>query len=155
MNSLAGNIPSMNLQKSSRTCRSPFKIRNLILTNALVNFNNAQFLSFLQYDIIVWAQTHMSYIEPIFKMQKRAVRAISQQSYLAHSLPTFEELKLLMLSDVFKLKLIKFVFKSTNKMTAACFHNTLSSNSSMLHYKMRQSVHGDLYLVKINTVQYV
>ena len=36
---------------------------------------NALFLSFVQYGVIVWGQTFVSYLEPIFKLQKRAVRA--------------------------------------------------------------------------------
>ena len=79
---------------------------------------------------------------------------ISTQSYLAHSLPTFKELKLLTLSDVFGLKLLTFVFESTNKITPACFHNFFLSNSFMHHYETRQLVSGDLYLVRKNTVQY-
>ena len=86
---------------------------------------------------------YATYTEPIFKMQKRTVRTISHQSYLAHSLPIFRELKLLRLSDIFKLKLLTFVFESTNKITPVCFHNFFSSNSSMLHYETRQSVRGD------------
>ena len=54
-------------------------------------------------------QANTSYNEPIFKMQKRAVRAISNQNYLAYSLPIFRELKLLRLSDILKLKLLTFV----------------------------------------------
>ena len=97
---------------------------------------------------IVWDQTYKSYIDPVFKMQKRAIRTISHQNYLAHSLPFFKELKLLWLSDIFKLKLSTFVFKSTNKIKPVFFHNFLSSNSSSHHKETRQPVHGDLYIVR-------
>ena len=180
MNTLVGNITLVSLQnkyvkflgllldeylswkhhlselakKLARTCGILFEIKNLLPTNTLGNVYNALFLSFLQYGIIVWGQTYTSYIEPIFKLQKRAIRVISHQSYLVHSLPIFKELKLLTLPDVFKLKLLTFVFESTNKITPACFHNFFSSNSFMHHYDTRQSVRGDLYLVRKNTVQY-
>ena len=141
-------------KKLARTCGILFKVRNLLPTSTLVSVYNALFLSFLQYCMVVWGQAYASYTEPIFKMQKRAVRAISNQSYLAHSLPIFRELTLLRLSDIFKLKLLTFVFESTNKIAPVCFHNFFSSNSSIHHYETRQSVRGDFYLVRKNTVQY-
>ena len=62
-------------------------------------------MSFLQYGIVAWGQTFDSYIEPLFMLQKRAVRAISYQPFLVHSLPTFKDLKLLKITDAFKLRL--------------------------------------------------
>ena len=38
--------------------------------------------------------------------------------------------------------------------TPVCFHNFFTLNSSMHHYKTRQSACGDFYLVRKNTVQY-
>ena len=87
------------------------------------------------------------------KCKRKPSGQFSQQSYLAHSLPIFQELKLFRLSDIFKLKLLTFVFKSTNKLTPVCFHN-FSLNSSMHHYETRQSVRGEFYLARKNTVQY-
>ena len=82
-------------------------------------------------------------------MQKRSVRAMSHQGYLAHSLPILKELKLLRLSHIFKLELLTFIFKSTNKITPVCFCNFFSSNSSMYHCETRQSVRGNFYEVFI------
>ena len=108
-------------KKLARTCGILFKVRNLLPTSTLVSVYNALFLSFLQCGTIVWGQAYTSYTKPICKMQKRAVRAISNQSYLAHSLSIFRELKLLRLYYIFKLKLLTFVFESTNKIAPVCF----------------------------------
>ena len=110
-------------KKLARTCGILFKVRHLLPTNTLVSVYNALFLSFRQYGITVWGQTYTTYTEPIFKMQKSVVREISHQSYLAHSLPIFRELKLLRLSDIFKLKLLTFVFEASKMITPVCFHN--------------------------------
>ena len=72
----------------------------------------------------------------------------------AHSLLIFRKLKILRLSDIFKLKLLTFVFEASNMITPVCFHNFFTLNSSMHHYKTRQSACGDFYLVRKKTVQY-
>ena len=135
-------------KKLARTCGILFKVRHLLPTKSSVSVYNALFLSFLPYGIIVWGQTYTTYTEPILKMQKRAVRAISHQSYVAHSLPIFRELKLYRLFDILKLKLLTFIFEASNMITPVCFHNFFSLNSSMHHYETRKSARGDFYLVR-------
>ena len=92
-------------KKLSRTCGILLKIRNYLSTDILRCIYNSLFMSFLQYGIAIWGKTFSSYIEPIFKLQKKAIRTISHQTVLSHSLPLFKGLQLLRVSDVFKLKL--------------------------------------------------
>ena len=88
-------------KKLAKTCGMFFKVRNLLPIDVLISLHNALFLSFLQYGLIVWGQTYASYIDPIFKLQKKAIRAISFQPRMSPSLPIFNDLKLLKLSDFF------------------------------------------------------
>ena len=88
-------------RKLSRTCGILLKIRNYLSTDILRCIYNSLFMSFLQYGIVIWGQTFSSYIEPIFKLQKKAIRTISHQTALSHSLPLFKGLQLLRVSDVF------------------------------------------------------
>ena len=94
MNILLENITLPNCQKNwQKPVEFCFKVRYLLPTSTLITQYNALFMSFLQ--------TFDSYIEPLFKLQKRAVRVISHQHFLAHSLPIFTELsfKLLIYSN--------------------------------------------------------
>ena len=141
-------------KKLARTCGMLFKIRNLLTLDVLICLYNALFLSFLQYDLIVWGQTYASYIEPVFRLQKKAVRAISFQPRLSPSLPIFKDLKLLKLSDIFELILLTFVFDSVNKTSPKCFHNFFIFNSSVHQYCTRQASQGHLYLTQQNSLQY-
>ena len=111
-------------------------------------------MAFLQYGIVAWGQTFDSYTEPLLKLQKRAVRAISRQSFLAHTLPIFKDLKLLRIADIFKLRLFSFVYEAINKLAPDCFHNFFSLNSSIHCHDTRLSTRGDLFLAKHNTLQY-
>ena len=97
---------------------------------------------------------HLTHIEPLFKLQKRAVRAISHQPFLAHSLPIFNDLKLLRIVDIFNLTLLSFVYESVNMVAPVCFHNFFLLNSTLHCHNTRQSTCGDLPLANIKTSQY-
>ena len=131
-----------------------FKIRNLLPLDVLVCLYNTLFLSFLQYGLIVWGQTYASFIDPIFKLQKKAVRAISFQPRMSPSLPIFNDFELLKLSELFELRLLTFVFDSVNKTSPTCFHDFFLLNSSVHHYSTRQASQGDLYMSRKNSLQY-
>ena len=141
-------------KKLARTCGIFFKIRNLLPFDVLLCLYNALFLSFLQYGLIVWGQTFALYTDPIFKLQKKAVRAISFQPRLSPSLPIFKDLKLLKLSEIFELRLLTFVYDSVNKTSPSCFHDFFLLNSSVHQYSTRKASQGDLYLSRMNSLQY-
>ena len=141
-------------KKLAKTCGMFFKIRNLLPLDVLFCLYNALFLPFLQYGLIVWGQTYASYIDPIFKLQKRAVRAISFQPRMSPSLPIFNDFKLLKLSEIFELRLLTFVFDSINKTSPSCFHDFFLLSSSVHQYSTRQASQGDLYMFKKNSLQY-
>ena len=77
-------------KKLVRPCGRFFKIRNLLSLDVLICLYNAFFLSFLQY-----GQTYAPYVNPIFKLHKKAVRAVSFQSHMSPSLLIFNDLKIL------------------------------------------------------------
>ena len=141
-------------KKLARTCGMFFKIRNLLPLDVLFCLYNALFLPFLQCSLIVWGQTYASYIDPIFKLQKRAARAISFQPRMSLSLPIFNDFKLLKLSEIFELRLLTFVFDSINKTSPSCFHDFFLLRSSVHQYSTRQASQGDLYMFKKNSLQY-
>ena len=105
-------------------------------SDVLICLYNTLFLSVSQYGLIVWGQTHVSYIDPIFKLQRKAVRAISFQPRMSPSLPIFNDLKLLPLSGIFELCLLSFAVDSASKTSPSCFHDLSYSTHlfiSILH----------------------
>ena len=131
-----------------------FRIRNLLLLDVLLCLHNAFSLSFLQYDLAVWGQTYATYTDPIFNLQKEAVRAISFQPRMSPSLPTFNYLKLLKLSKIFELRLLTFVFDSVNKLSPGYFHEFFLFSSSVHQYATKQASHGDLFISRKISLQY-
>ena len=141
-------------KKLSRACGILFKIRNFLPTNLLIDVYNSLFMSYLQYGIVVWGLTFASYIDCIAKVQKKAVRIISHQSYLSHSLPIFKELRLLRVSDIIQLKLLIFVYEAVNNIISSCFHEFFTYNSTVHSYNTRQSHRGDIFMVQTNSSLY-
>ena len=111
------------------------------------------FFSFLQYCIIVWGQTYESHINPIFKLQEKAVRAISFQPRMSPARPIFNDLKLLKLPEIFELRLLTFVFDSI-KTSPSCFHDFFLFSSSVHQYATRHASQGNLYMLQKNSLQY-
>ena len=90
-------------KKLARICGIFFKVRLFLSLNVLICFYNSLFLSFLQYGILVWGLNHETHINPVFLLQKRAIRAISFEHFSSSSTLIFFNLKTLKLHDLFSL----------------------------------------------------
>ena len=127
-------------KKLARTGGMFFKVRHFLPIYVLICLYNSLFSPFLQYVILVWGLTYKSYINPVFLLQKRVIRAIAFESSTSHSPPIFSGLKILKLCDLFQLKLLTFVYESICKISPSCFHNVFKS----LAYLFINMVHGRL-----------
>ena len=67
------------------------------------------FFSFISYGIPVLGLTHKTTLEPLYKLQKKVVRAITFSGRDTHSTPLFHQLQLLKLNDIHTLSLLCFV----------------------------------------------
>ena len=121
-----------------------FKIRYFLPINVLICLYNSLFSPFMQYGILVWGLTYDTYINPVFLLQKRVVKAISFQNLSSPSTPIFSGLKILKLHDIFQLKLLCFVYYCVNKISPTCFHS----------YHTRQATNKDIFLNQKNALQY-
>ena len=63
--------------------------------------------SYLNYSWILWGnESHK-----VLTLKKKAIRLISNSSYISHTNPLFIQHKLLKIGDLFKLKLLKLYYK--------------------------------------------
>ena len=93
--------------KLSRTLGIINKMKFVLPRNVLLQLYNSLFLPHVNYGILIWGHNN----ERIEKLQKRAVRFITQSKYLAHTDPIFIKLNLLKIQDIFKLIQLKFYYK--------------------------------------------
>ena len=131
-----------------------FKVRHLLPTNVLICLYNSLFSPFLQYGILVWGLTYDTYINPVFLLQKRVVRAVSFVNFTSHSTLIFLNLKILKLHDLFQLKLLTFVYDCINKIAPSYFHSFFALVETVHQYGTRQAKKNDIFITQKNTLRY-
>ena len=95
--------------KISKICGVMNKLKHTIPKTILKLIYQSLCVPHLTYGILAWGKClHLS---PIIKLQKRAVRTISNAKYNSHTDPLFSNLKLLKLEDLRKLFELKFFYK--------------------------------------------
>ena len=87
------------------------------------------FLPYLNYGILLWG----SNFKRVLKLQKLAVRTITNARYNAHTEPIFKQHRLLKVSDIHELNILKFYFKYKNYMLPAFFHGMFELNPEPSH----------------------
>ena len=94
---------------------------------------SALFLPYLNYGILLWG----SNLRRITRLQKFAVRALTNSKYNAHTEPIFRNLRLLKVSDIFELNLLKFYFKYKNNGLPSYFDNMFEFSQTTHNYETR------------------
>ena len=138
-NRLSLNISKTNyiiFHSSNKTIPSDILIK--IGEQHITRVNHVRFLGLLLDEHLSW-EVHLN------ELSKKLARTCGVFFKIRH---IFGSLKLLSLHDIFKLRLLTFIFESINKLTPSCFNNFFTLNISVHHYETRQSFRGDIYLNK-------
>ena len=120
------------------------KLKYVLPRNVLLQLYNSLFLPHVNYGILIWGHNY----KKIEKLQKRAVRFITQSKYLAHTDPIFIKLNLSKIHDIFKLNQLKFYYKYLTKSLPDYFQNLIFTRQ--FRYNTRRS--DDLTPSKVNHV---
>ena len=98
----------------------------VFLSNTLCTLCNSfiTILQYLQYCLIIWASTYSSHLQPLFRLQKKALRIITHSPPRAHTYPLFNKFKIL--------NIIYLIFISTKFL--ALFSFTCSSSCPLLFH---------------------
>ncbi len=97
----------------SQSCYSLSKLRYYVNKNTMLQVYHSLFYSKLQYCITSWGGSPACFTDPIFKLQKRAVRYISFKPAKSSTHPLFINLKLLKLNDIYKFEICKLTHRLT------------------------------------------
>ena len=96
----------------------------------------------------VWGNTHVTYLEKLFLMQKKVVRIILGVRPRAHTKPLFEDTKMLGVFQIHKYLIGKFMCNVYNSNTLDIFKSMFISNPSIQSHDTRQSAHYHIPLIK-------
>ena len=131
-----------------------FFLRHYVPTNVLILIYYSLIYSFLIYGIEIWGHTFPTYLKPISRLQKKAVRLITFSDYQSHSEPIFKFLNLIKFTDTIKFQTIKFIFQWKNSLLPLSFDNFFETIKEIHTYNTRQASNDNIYLERRNTDQY-
>ena len=76
-----------------------FKCRHFPPPEVLTTLYYAMFFPFIQYGLVVWGLGHKSYLNSIYIIQKRVIKAMTFSDVMSQSAPLFHQLEILKLQD--------------------------------------------------------
>lgn len=97
--------------KLSRVMSLLYRVRDNVPNNIMTTLYHAHVLPHLHYCIPIWCSTYPTHLLPLFKMQKRIIRIITNSDFYAHTQPLFKESSVLKLFDINKLEIAVYMFK--------------------------------------------
>ena len=86
--------------KISKSIGIFYKTRFFLSENLLKMLYNSLIYPYLLYANAVWGGTYPTLLEPLLLLQKRIIRLITNQEYLAHTAPLFSKTEILKISDI-------------------------------------------------------
>ena len=136
--------------KISKTIGVLAKLKNIFPRSILLMLYNSLILPYLNYCTMIWASEYNeNKLHKIFVLQKKAVRIICKMKYSAHSAPAFKTLNLLTISDISKLQLSEFMYKSYNNLLPNVLQHLFIINAKVHSYGTRQA--NNYHLSSVNT----
>ena len=117
---------------------------------ALLTIYNSLFVSHINYGLLVWGGD----LDRIFKLQKKAVRIITRNDYIAHTEPIFKSLELLKVEDLSKLKILKFYYNLLHDSLPVYFNKYIDViiREPPHSYRLRENARSIIILPRIHDV---
>ena len=144
-------------KKVSKALYAIRSVKNFLPPSALYSIYYALFHSHLNYAIQIWSSGNPANLETLFKLQKKAIRLISNSSYNAHTEPLFklqEILPLKILANYTKLQCMQQFVQKTLPTSLLCTwtRNSERRNQDTQHHLRNDN---DFYspLARTNQIQ--
>ena len=116
--------------KISRGLGILFKCRNLFTHKTLLTLYNSFLYPYINYCITVWGSTLYSYLAPLVKLQKRAIRVIAGKKRYSNTDPIFRKLKIMKFKQIYLYSVQLFMFKFHHNKLPGIFENYFTRNRS-------------------------
>ena len=101
----------------------------------------------------MWGLTYPTFLCPVFILQKKAIKAMTFSDMITPSLPLFNKLQLLRLTDISNVQLAPFVYECVNGLSPQFFENYFTSIAGKHGKGTRQSTKGNFVFGKAK-IQY-
>ena len=123
-------------RKLSRSIGVIYRLRELLPKRCLLNLYYSFVYPYLTYCNLIWGGTYACHLHRLVILQKRVIRIINHQPYLAHTDPLFYQSNILKISDIHNVMVALFIFKNRDdpRYQREHQHNTRSRNSLLPSY---------------------
>ena len=132
--------------KISRTLGILYKAKKLFDHTILLMLYNSFINPLFAYCICVWGNAPESYLDPLIKLQKRAIRVIAGVKKLAHTAPLFKKLKVMNLKNIYIYNTILIMYKFHQDKLPSIFHSMFIRNNEIHSYNTRR--HAQLHVLQ-------
>ena len=120
------------------------KARKYLPRSCLTTLYYSFVYPYLNYCLEVWGKSTENVMSKIFKLQKRAVRVISNEVWRAHSEPLFDKLKILPIKKIYIYKIGTLMYKYHKGLLPTIFNNVFKHTAQVHNYNTRQVYHVPL-----------
>jgi hypothetical protein len=97
--------------KLSRSVGIIYKLRKKLPITSLINLYYTFVYPYLLYCNLAWGGTFACHLQPLFLIQKKIIRIITDSEYQAHTNPLFYQTKILKVEDIHTFLLAQYAFK--------------------------------------------
>jgi len=129
------------------------RVKPYLPLDSLKTLYNTFILPYLSYCALIWADKNNSNLEPLYLIQKKAIRTCTNSVWLAHTNPLFSQLKTLKIRDIYIHQLGTYLYRYHNNLLPPG-HLTISfttvADSHSYTYDTRQS--SNIQIVPTNTL---
>ena len=120
------------------------KARMYFTQETLKTLYNSFVYPYFTYCIEVWGNVYSTNLDPLFKMQKWAVRVVTCTKRRDSTAPLFDELKLLKLNDIYVYFVTLMMYKYHHNCLPQVIQNLFVRNNTIHQYPTRQPLHVPL-----------
>jgi hypothetical protein len=114
-------------------------IQHQIPTKNKILFYNAYILSKIQYGIEVYGTAACSALKKVQTQQNRALKILYSKDFYTPTKLLHKELNILLVEDIYRLSVSKFVYKHQNDLLPSIFDKFFTQNTTIYSYNTRQS----------------
>ena len=125
--------------KMSKNVGDLGKLRQMLPEKHLLILYNSLILPYIHYCNITWAGVGTTILDPIYKLQKKALRICTSSSYVAPSQPLFFKLNVLNVYDIHKFKIALLLFGVNLKIAPKTIANLFKYNFEYHRHNTRSS----------------
>ena len=117
------------------------KLKHFVPTRILHTLYCTLVLPFLNYGILIWGDTCKLYLDKLIKLQKWAIRTVSNSHYRSHTGPIFAIYNVLTVTDMHTLELDTFMYRNSVNELPSSFNNYFTKRSEVHNYLTRHGNH--------------